>query len=178
MTLAGIASLSTAVLASFNISALTSRNGYSTIQCWQLSSLPVAARSALNYDVGNTTKAIWSIIEPRTIVGEAWATTVQLTIVLNGLIHVSTLAAQELNNLSAVSADTNGYGSPPPRVEAYFQPGTLSSSVLIAADLNTTSYISGHWTEFPSNGPTVLVQTPFKDNQVPKHTVLYDGPCI
>jgi hypothetical protein len=62
-----------------NVTALTStQDGYSTIQCWQLtSSAPVAAMSALNYGIGNTSRATWSIIEPRTVVGEAWAPTVQ-----------------------------------------------------------------------------------------------------
>lgn len=68
-------------------------------------------------------------------------------------------------------------GSINPQLEGYFLPGTLSSSLLIAADLKSTSYIAGHWTEFPSNVPTVLVQTPFVNNEVPQHTVLYEGQC-
>lgn len=61
-----------------NITALAStEDGYSTIQCWQLAAVAVDAFSALNYDVGNTSQATWSIIEPRTVVGEAWAPAVQ-----------------------------------------------------------------------------------------------------
>lgn len=60
-----------------NITALSSRNGYSVLECWQLSSVPVDAMSAANYAVGNTTAATWSRIEPRTTVGEAWAPHVQ-----------------------------------------------------------------------------------------------------
>lgn len=56
-------------------------------------------------------------------------------------------------------------------------PGTLKSSVLIAADTRATSYITGHYTEFPSNEPTVLIQVPFVDNLVPEHVVLHDGAC-
>ncbi|KAI1874504.1 hypothetical protein JX265_004712 [Neoarthrinium moseri] len=162
--------------APLNITALASVNGYSTIQCWQLPTAPVDAMSALNYGIGNTSKATWSIIEPRTVVGEAWAPSVQLSMVLNGMIHVSAPAAEELRNLSAVIDDSREAG-PPPHVEAYLMPGTLASSLVIAADMKATSYISGHWIEFPSNEPTVLVQTPFADNQVPEHTVLHDGPC-
>lgn len=88
--------------------------------------------------------------------------------VLNGLIRVSALTRRESG--SRDNADTS-------MVTAYFQPGTLSSSLLIAADLNETSFVSGHWTEFPSNEPTVLVQIPFFDNQVPQHEVLHEGPC-
>lgn len=61
----------------FNITALSSRDGYSVIECWQLSSVPVEAMSAMNYEIGNTTTATWSIIKPRTTVGEAWAPAVQ-----------------------------------------------------------------------------------------------------
>lgn len=56
-------------------------------------------------------------------------------------------------------------------------PGTLQSSVLIAADLKAASVIRGHFTEFPSDEPTVLVQIPFEGNRVPVHRVLYEGPC-
>ena len=63
--------------APLNITALSSRNGYSVLECWQLSSIPVDAMSAANYAVGNTTLATWSRIEPRTTVGEAWAPHVQ-----------------------------------------------------------------------------------------------------
>jgi hypothetical protein len=63
--------------APLNITALSSRNGYSVLECWQLSSIPVDAMSAANYAVGNTTVATWSRIEPRTTVGEAWAPHVQ-----------------------------------------------------------------------------------------------------
>ena len=61
-----------------NITALASRNGYSVIECWQLETEPVIARSATNWVVSpNTTQAELSIIEPRTTVGEAWAPAVQ-----------------------------------------------------------------------------------------------------
>lgn len=59
--------------APLNVTAFASRDGYSLFECWQLATVPVEARSAINYDVGNTSYAEWSIIEPRTTVGEAWA---------------------------------------------------------------------------------------------------------
>lgn len=92
--------------------------------------------------------------------------------VLNGLIHVSAPATRQRGYTS-----TDVQGSMNPQTEGYFLPGTLSSSLLIAADLKSTSYLAGHWTEFPSNVPTVLVQTPFANNEVPQHTVLYEGQC-
>lgn len=60
-----------------NITALTSRNGYSVLECWQLFSIPFDAMSAINYPLGNTTTATLSLIQPRTTVGEAWAPHVQ-----------------------------------------------------------------------------------------------------
>lgn len=60
-----------------NITALSSRRGYSVLECWQLSSVPMDYMAAVNYAVGNTTVATWSRIEPRTTVGEAWAPHVQ-----------------------------------------------------------------------------------------------------
>lgn len=60
-----------------NITALSSNDGYSVLECWQLSSIPIDAMQAANYAVGNTTGATWSKIEPRTYIGEAWAPHVQ-----------------------------------------------------------------------------------------------------
>ena len=60
-----------------NITAISSRNGYSVLECWQLATVPVEAMSAANYALGDTTAATWSVIEPRTTVGEAWAPAVQ-----------------------------------------------------------------------------------------------------
>lgn len=61
-----------------NITAISSREGYSVLQCWQLSSVPIDAMQAANYPVGGkTTQATWSRIEPNTHVGEAWAPHVQ-----------------------------------------------------------------------------------------------------
>lgn len=56
-------------------------------------------------------------------------------------------------------------------------PGTLRSSLLIAVDLKSASTIAGHFTEFPSDEPTVLIQVPFEGNEVPEHTILYSGSC-
>ncbi|KAJ4288787.1 hypothetical protein N0V88_007323 [Collariella sp. IMI 366227] len=137
--------------------------------------------SAVNYAVGSTTVATWSRIEPRTHVGEAWAPHVQLSVVLNGLVRItapapvsegpgaSTCARDEL---AALEVKTR-----PKTKVAYAMPGTLQSSVLIAADLKSPRTIAGHFTEFPSDEPTILVQIPFEGDKAPEYTVLYDGPC-
>jgi len=69
-----------------------------------------------------------------------------------------------------------GNGQPETEV-AYVMPGTLQSSMLIAGDLKSASTIAGHFTEFPSDEPTVLVQVPFENDRAPAHTVLHSGPC-
>lgn len=85
----------------------------------------------------------------------------RLTMILNGLIRITTPYAPAPSNGSV----------------AYVMPGTTASSVIIAADLNKTSYVAGHFTEFPSGEETILVQLPFLNDEVPEHTVLYDGSC-
>lgn len=56
-------------------------------------------------------------------------------------------------------------------------PGTLRSSLLIAADLKSASTIAGHFTEFPGDEPTILIQVPFEGNEIPDHTILHNGSC-
>lgn len=162
-----------------NITALSSRNGSSVIECWQLSSIPNEARSALNYDVGDMGKATWSIIQPRTTVGEAWAPGVQLTMVLNGLIRVTSPAPNTNGSSSTPSPAASPMVAIPPEAThtAYLMPGTLASSLVIAADVKALSTVRGHFTEFPSDEPTVLVQIPFQNDKVPEHEVLHDGQC-
>ncbi|KAL2144227.1 hypothetical protein VTI28DRAFT_9438 [Corynascus sepedonium] len=175
-----------------NITALSSRNGYSVLECWQLGAFPVDYMSAVNYALGNTTVATWSRIEPRTTVGEAWAPHVQLSVVLNGLVRIT---APSPGLTTAGTAGTENHGSVcvpdglllrtnqvrreqrPETHVAYAMPGTLRSSVLIAADLRSASMIAGHFTEFPSDEPTILVQIPFADDKAPEHAILYSGPC-
>ncbi|KAK7738860.1 hypothetical protein SLS63_002197 [Diaporthe eres] len=150
-----------------NITALSSRGGYSVLECWQLETEAVSARSALNWIVSaNTTQAELSIIQPRTTVGEAWAPAVQLTGVLNGLIRITAPYTPPGVNSTV---ETN---------VAYAMPGSISSSFLIAADLPSISTVAGHYTEFPSDEPTVLVQVPFLNNEFPAHSVLHDGACL
>ncbi|KAK0710293.1 hypothetical protein B0T26DRAFT_679586 [Lasiosphaeria miniovina] len=170
------------------MTAISSRDGYSVLECWQLASVPVDAMSAANYAVGgNATAATWSHIEPRTRVGEAWAPHVQLSIILNGLIRItspapaadtSTTANASGSIASVLPREVEVASSARPDTHvAYIMPGTLRSSVVIAADLKAASTLAGHFTEFPSDEPTVLVQIPFARDAAPEHTVLHDGPC-
>jgi hypothetical protein len=184
-----------------NITALSSRNGYSVLECWQLDSVPFSFMAATNYVLGETTKATWSRIEPRAFAGESWAPTVQyvssfcltgrgfsvaggangegkrITIILNGMIRI-TSPAPLTNNASVPIPGQDGSGDRPEEKVAYLVPGTVKSSVLVAADLKALSTVAGHFTEFPGNEPTVLVQVPFDGNRIPVHEVLYEGGCV
>ncbi|EAQ85546.1 hypothetical protein CHGG_09560 [Chaetomium globosum CBS 148.51] len=163
-----------------NITALSSRDGYSVLECWQLSTVAVDYMSAANYAIGKTTAATWSRIEPRTTAGEAWAPHVQLSIILNGLIRITAPCRltpdHPDNHWRDVSDGLAGEGRPETEM-AYVTPGTLRSSLLIAADLKSASTIAGHFTEFPGNEPTVLIQIPFEGNEIPEHAILHSGPC-
>ncbi|KAK3998240.1 hypothetical protein QBC44DRAFT_1151 [Cladorrhinum sp. PSN332] len=180
LTLATCAATTTTQSPPLNITALSSRNGYSILECWQLASIPVEAMSAANYAISNTTQATWSRIEPRTQVGEAWAPHVQLSVILNGLIRITSPAPETGNSTTASVKDgssDDGSGRPESKV-AYVMPGSLVSSVVIAADLKSVSTLAGHYTEFPSDEPTILVQVPFVGDKVPEHKVLYEGACV
>jgi len=77
-------------------------------------------------------------------------------------------------NIDTAESDPNR----PESKVAYIMPGTLKSSVLIAADMKAASTLVGHFTEFPSDEPTVLVQIPFEGDKAPEYVVLYDGACV
>lgn len=66
------------VIQPLRITTIASRNGYSVLECWQLDSTPVEFMAARNYAIGGrTTNVKWSLLQPRTYVGEAWAPHVQ-----------------------------------------------------------------------------------------------------
>ncbi len=117
----------------------------------------------------------------------------RLSVILNGLIRITapapssapkSSAANDNASIPAPSAaggDSNIIAqdsNKPDTKIAYIMPGTLSSSVLIAADLKAASTIAGHFTEFPSDEATVLVQVPFVGDKAPEHVVLHEGGCI
>jgi len=132
---------------------------------------------------------------------------IRLSIILNGLIRITSPApapavkgtydnsssaasmplpdhmamsgqGQQGGAAASVVVDEGNMKKRPDTKVGYIMPGTLKSSVVIAADLKSVSTLAGHYTEFPSDEPTVLVQIPFDGNKAPEHTVLYDGPCV
>ncbi|KAK4236789.1 hypothetical protein C8A03DRAFT_16575 [Achaetomium macrosporum] len=162
-----------------NITALSSRSGYSVLERWEPSSSnPIDFMSAVNYPVGSTMEAFWSRIKPRTYIGEAWASQVQLTVIVNGLVRITAPAPAAGEQSASVCGLAEAAIGRPETTVVYGMPGTVQSSILIAADLKSASTIAGHFTDFPSDEPTILVQMQFVDDRVPEHIVLHDGPCL
>jgi hypothetical protein len=51
------------------------------------------------------------------------------------------------------------------------------NGLIIATDMaNVSTY--GHITTYPSNHETHAIQMPTLYNEIPAHTVLYEGPCL
>lgn len=48
------------------------------------------------------------------------------------------------------------------------------NGLIVAADTRG----EGHFTEYPSDKPSIALQMPFKDGKVPKHHVLNKGVCV
>lgn len=61
-----------------------------------------------------------------------------------------------------------------PTTEAWVQGGKYG--LILAVDTTGVSD-SGHITDYPSDADTVAMQIPLKEGVIPKHTVLYAGPC-
>lgn len=108
----------------------------------------------------------------------------RLTVILNGLIRITSPAPARNASQATPSPSSPGGSSGdeasearPAQTTAYIQPGTVSSSLVIAADLKNASVHAGHFTEFPGDEPTVLVQVPFAGDAAPEHAVLGEGPC-
>lgn len=98
--------------------------------------------------------------------------------ILSGLIRITAPSLVfNLNGSYATSSASYPNSTPPKSQVAYIMPGTTKSSVLLAADMRSTSYIKGHYTEFDSDEPTILVQVRFEGNHVPEHRILHEGPC-
>ncbi|KAF1352071.1 hypothetical protein BDV97DRAFT_269943, partial [Delphinella strobiligena] len=139
-----------------NVTAIAAINGSSVLECWNLKQPPFDAAGALNYPLGNSTNAFLGIIPPRTHIGQAFAPSVQLSIFLSGMAHISLPNASEASNES----------------EAYIQGG--SHGMLIAADTRNVSRY-GHITNFPGDEATLIAEFPVAGNKVPTHLVLHRG---
>ncbi|KAI5207828.1 hypothetical protein E4T39_01763 [Aureobasidium subglaciale] len=141
-----------AIAQSLNVSAIAVQNGTSILECWSLQS-PTSGAGAQNYPLGDFSNAFIGAIPPHTYIGPAWPASIQYSMILQGLVHISLPYSDE---------------------EVYIQPGPLS--ILLVIDQRNVS-ISGHITDFPGSETTLIAQFPVTGNKIPGHTVLHSGPC-
>lgn len=47
------------------------------------------------------------------------------------------------------------------------------NNLMVANDVRS----EGHFTDYPSDKPSVALQIPFRDGQLPKHSVMHEGVC-
>ncbi|KAF2661038.1 hypothetical protein K491DRAFT_587915 [Lophiostoma macrostomum CBS 122681] len=153
--------ISQATAPQFNITALTTVNNASRLECWTLPSTPQFAAGATSYEIGNFSNSFIGILPARTY-SNATIThprQVQFTIALSGLIHIRTPTS----------------GLPETYNEAWVHGGKYG--FLIAADTVESGSVQGHETEFPSDQPTWLAEFPTVGGLVPEHILLHVGPC-
>lgn len=74
--------LPTTVLAQggLNVSAISTANNASVLECWSLSAPSFAAARAINFPIGDSTGNFIGVLQPRTYIGQAWARQVRLPI--------------------------------------------------------------------------------------------------
>jgi hypothetical protein len=140
-----------------NLTAISTSNGSSIFECWQLPSFVTSAGAgtvgALNLSLGKSRQRNIYRHPPRFDGGIHNASAPQFVVFLSGLAHIT------LPNSTA---------------EAWVQGGQYG--MIIAAD--STEYSTyGHITTYPSRADTVALQIPFGGGYYPTHSLLYEGPC-
>ncbi|KAI1391405.1 uncharacterized protein F4822DRAFT_184795 [Hypoxylon trugodes] len=138
-----------------NVTAVSARDGRSTIECWQLdqpfSWYPNGAFAASFHSLSSMT---YTFVPRGYDTGSVNAPRKQWAIVIAGLLHIS---LPHDNTTSAyIPAGENG--------------------IVFAADTADISY-TGHVSQFPGVTETVFLQFPTSDGGVPPHRELHMGPC-
>ena len=153
--------LSNVTTPTLNLSAVAARDGASVFQCWSLPNFKVNEQAgtvgALNLILGPLANASYTVLPARFDGGLHNAPAAQLVVLLSGLLHIT------LPNVTAG-----------PTTDAWIQGGKYGT--LIAVDTPAVSRY-GHRSTYPSDADTVALQIPFAPGEIPRHTVLYEGPC-
>ncbi|KAL8804740.1 MAG: hypothetical protein Q9200_005696 [Gallowayella weberi] len=141
-----------------NVTAISAKNGASTIECWQLaspfkSSSQPGVSGASFAQLGKAGGVSYALIPAKFDGGLHNAPAVQYVAFLAGEAVVSTPESQQ---------------------SAIIKGG--KDGLIIAADTKDVSRL-GHDTKYPSGEQTIGIQIPTVDGKVPPHTVLYSGPC-
>ncbi|KAL8665070.1 MAG: hypothetical protein Q9168_007779 [Polycauliona sp. 1 TL-2023] len=140
-----------------NLTAISAKNGVSTIECWQLAapfitSSEAGVSGASFAQLGKAGNTSYALIPAKFDGGLHNAPTVQYVAFLSG---------------EAVVSVPN---QPPVTIKGG------RDGMIIAADTAAVSK-QGHDTKYPSGKQTTAIQIPTADGKVPAHTVLHAGPC-
>ncbi|KAL9028551.1 MAG: hypothetical protein Q9196_003102 [Gyalolechia fulgens] len=140
-----------------DITAISAKNGISTIERWRLASpfttaTEAGASGASFASLGPTENASYIVLPPHFDGGPHNAPTVQYVALLAGEAVIS---IPETGQSVTIKGGKNG--------------------LFIAADTADVSRV-GHVTKYPSGEPTVVVTMPIRDGKMPEHSVLDEGP--
>ncbi|KAF9869309.1 small secreted protein [Colletotrichum karsti] len=153
-------SLASAHSAKLNITAVAARNGVSHFECWELNtpftssnqSGLVKTRTA---SLGDVSKMTYNVVPAGFDGGFHPAPSNQWVILLSGL-GVITLPD---NTSTTITANGGGFG-------------------LVFATDTADRTRQGHGSIFPGVTESIALQIPTRNNEIPKHRVLYhDKPC-
>ncbi|KAI4159554.1 MAG: hypothetical protein L6R39_000335 [Caloplaca ligustica] len=141
-----------------NVTAISAKDGASTIECWQLAapfktSAEAGVSGAAIAQLGKAGSASYVVLPPKFNGGLHNAPAVQYVVFIAGEAVVTTPETQQA---AIIKGGADG--------------------LIIAADTAAVSRL-GHNTQYPTGQQTIAIQIPTADGTVPEHTVLYSGPC-
>ncbi|KAL9020292.1 MAG: hypothetical protein Q9185_002473 [Variospora sp. 1 TL-2023] len=138
------------------LTAISAKNGVSTIERWQLKS-PFATASEAGVSgvpfaqLGKTSSASYAVIPPHYDSPPHPAPQLQYVCFLTG---EAVITIPETGQSATIKGGRHG--------------------LIIAADTKDVSRV-GHVTTYPTGEETVAISMPFADGKVPEHVVLEDG---
>ncbi|KAL9125698.1 MAG: hypothetical protein Q9217_005143 [Psora testacea] len=140
------------------LTAISAKDGASTIECWQLSA-PFGSSSqagtvgAVFTRLGDTGNTSYTILPPKFDGGLHTAPAVQYVAFTAGKAVLSLPNSPET---ATIQGGRNG--------------------LIFAADTADVSK-QGHITKYPGKKETIALQIPTVNGEIPAHTVLHTGPC-
>ncbi|KAI0529982.1 hypothetical protein GGR58DRAFT_495000 [Xylaria digitata] len=142
-----------------NVTAISARDGSSTLECWQVNqpfdtSTEPGISGTTQVSLGTASSLSYSILPPNFDGGIHNAPENQWVAFTSGLAYIT------LPDDNATSA--------------YITGGPFG--LIFAADTKDVSRV-GHRTEYPGITETVALRIPTADGEVPKHHILHSGPC-
>jgi len=163
-----------------NITALTAKNNRSIFECWQIqpgftTSTQPGTAGASSLQLGGVSTISYSVLPPRFDAGLHNAPAFQYVRSPHprrprDYLFIDIEHERWVSFLSGLAHIT----FPDSSDEAYVVGG--KDGFIFAADTSSVS-AKGHFTNYPSNQETRVLQIP-TGGTIPNHTVLHSGPCI